>query len=90
MSERVSIKVTAKDIVDNIPKFPTHEAYIKYRFAKEKDVVIHDHDQLFHMRGASDTFLVYEITATLGKGCAHRPDEAKQIVEKFGGPDKAP
>lgn len=85
MADRASIRITAKDIVANIPKFPSHEHYIVYRFAKDCDIVVHDTEQLSSWRGDSDTMLVYEYHATLGQGCAHRPDEARKIVEHYDG-----
>lgn len=86
--DKAIIRITAKDISENIPKFETHRDYIEYRFAKQYGIVVHDHDQIIKMRGDSDTVLVYELVATLGKGCAHRPDEARKIVERYDGTAK--
>lgn len=86
--DQVKIRITAKDISENIPKFESHRDYIEYRFAKECGVVVHDHEKIIKFRGDSDTVLVYELVATLGKGCAHRPDEARKLVERYDGTAK--
>lgn len=66
---KVTIRFTAADIVENIPKFEAHTDYLNHLFEQQGAILINP-SKLFWMRSDSETQLVYEVTGTMGEGIA--------------------